>query len=61
MAMPKETVKVCQGLSEAVGVALALAKENDTVLLSPASASYDEFSDFEERGEAFKKWILEGF
>lgn len=60
-AMPKETVKVCQGLSEAVGVALALAKENNTVLLSPASASYDEFSNFEERGEAFKRWILEGF
>ena len=60
-AMPNETVKVCRGLLEAVGAALALAKENDTVLLSPASASYDEFSDFEARGEAFKKWISEVF
>lgn len=60
-AMPNETVKVCRGLLEAVGEALTLAKENDTVTLSPASASYDEFSDFEERGKAFKRWILEGF
>ncbi len=58
-AMPRETVKVCKNLSEAVGVALALAKKKDTVALSPASASYDEFSDFEERGEAFKRWVLQ--
>ncbi len=30
-------------------------KENNTILLSPASASYDQFLNFEKRGEEFKK------
>jgi UDP-N-acetylmuramoylalanine--D-glutamate ligase len=29
------------------------------VLFSPGGTSYDEFKDFEERGEFFKKWVLE--
>ena len=30
-------------------------KKNNTILLSPAAASYDQFKSFEERGNIFKK------
>ncbi len=43
----------------AVYSAFELAKPGYTVLLSPACASYDMFSDFEERGRAFKQIVNE--
>ena len=43
---------------EAVEIAKKNAKPGATVLLSPAAASYDEFSSFEERGNSFKSLIL---
>lgn len=49
-------VKTCQ---EAVLAASKLAKPGFTVLFSPGGTSYDEFKDFEERGERFKQWVLE--
>ena len=42
---------------EAVGFAKDAAKENDVVLLSPASTSFDMFSNFEERGNLFKSIV----
>ena len=42
---------------DALDLAIREASESDTVLLSPASTSYDCFKSFEERGDAFKRYI----
>lgn len=52
-------VRRAQTLKEAVGLAAEVASAGDVVLLSPGGTSFDEFKDFAERGEAFRKWVLE--
>ncbi len=44
-------------LEEAVFFAYEIATEGDTVLLSPACASFDMFTDFEQRGRVFKQAV----
>ena len=47
----------CADLEAAVARAWALAVPGDVVILSPASASFDRFKNFEERGKAFKNYV----
>ncbi len=49
----------CELLSEAVRSALDHAQPGDVIMLSPACASFDQFRDFEQRGEAFRDLVLE--
>ncbi|MDO7842019.1 UDP-N-acetylmuramoyl-L-alanine--D-glutamate ligase [Sphingomonas immobilis] len=44
-------------LAQAVADAAANGQAGDTVLLSPASASFDQFRDFEDRGDQFRKLV----
>lgn len=53
------TVLRASDMSDAVSKASSLAKAGDSVLLSPAAASFDMFRNFEERGNIFKKCVKE--
>lgn len=49
---------VVDTMFEAIDVAKKIASKNDVVLLSPMCASYDQFRNFEQRGQLFKEYIL---
>ncbi len=51
---PHMTVTQSGTLEQAVKDAAAVAVPGDTILLSPACASFDQFRDFEARGDAFR-------
>jgi UDP-N-acetylmuramoylalanine--D-glutamate ligase len=53
------TIKETQSVPELVRMALDVAKSGDVVLLSPACASFDLFKNYEDRGEQFRKAVLE--
>ncbi|WP_294120441.1 UDP-N-acetylmuramoyl-L-alanine--D-glutamate ligase [Sphingomonas sp.] len=56
---PHMAVAECVTLDEAVRAAASEAQAGDTVLLSPACASFDQFRDFEARGDAFRVLVGE--
>ncbi len=53
-------LRECGDLDAAVAAARAAARPGEVVLLSPACASFDQFSDFEARGDRFRELVRGG-
>jgi len=55
---PRDTsVFACDTLDRAVATAIARMKPGDILLLSPGCASWDQFTNFEQRGNAFMQHV----
>jgi len=54
-----QSITCCKGLREAVQAAAEIVRPGDVVLLSPGGTSFDEFKDFEERGECFRRLVMQ--
>jgi UDP-N-acetylmuramoylalanine--D-glutamate ligase len=52
-------LRTCGELDRAVALAAAAAAPGEVVLLSPGCASFDQFADFEARGERFRELVQE--
>ena len=57
--MNYNNIYFCDDLEMAIRTLFKLSKRGDVLLLSPACASFDFFSNFEERGNVFKKIVRE--
>jgi UDP-N-acetylmuramoylalanine--D-glutamate ligase len=51
------TLGVCRNLEQSVHTAAGIVSPGDVVLLAPGGTSFDEFKDFEERGQRFKDLV----
>ena len=53
----KIPINMCESLEQAIEVAKKVTKKGEVVLFSPASASFDMFKDFADRGNKFKNLV----
>jgi len=51
--------EICETMARAVARAAAEAEPGETVLLAPAAASFDQYPDFEKRGEDFARLVAD--
>ncbi len=56
--VPKHVAPFSKSLFDAAESALAESSDGEIVILSPACASFDEFKNFEHRGDLFREWAL---
>ena len=56
------SLEVCEvtNIDDAVSAACGFAEPGDVILLSPACASYDQFTNYEQRGERFVELVNQG-
>ena len=57
LALPGVEAEICTTMQRAVAQAVQDAKPGEVVLLAPAAASFDQYDNFEQRGEDFAKQV----
>ena len=50
--------KQCETMFDALNEAWLMSAPGDVILLSPACSSYDQFNNYEQRGDLFKEAVL---
>jgi len=57
--LPTEKVYFAENLKKAVEIAKKVTKKGTICLLSPAAASYEQFKNYQEKGDKFKEYLLD--
>ena len=53
------SIRSCETLADAVKASAGAARPGDVVLLAPACSSFDQFENYEQRGQVFKQLVAE--